>query len=167
MQPNDIAALQSLALSHDSAAANTAFTDLTAIGTNEGVQFYLHLLESDKANWRNKAASGLAQIADPQAIEPLLRAIQKPEARNRNGTLVYALTSFDCRHLLKELFLIVFYQGYEAQLMALIALEDQEFEYSAEDVEFVRQHWHIASQAPSSSLAEFGLTTIGEMIEEL
>lgn len=168
--PNVSSHLQSLrnqALGPDPEAAYEAVEALTAIGTEEVVQFYLDLLETAERGWRNRAAMGLVHLGDERAVTPLLRAIQRPETRGSNGTMVYALTQFDCRHLLKELFQIVFEQGYEAQLMALMAIEDQDFEYSLEDVAFIQQQWAVAQLAPSTSLLELGLENIGELVEEL
>lgn len=168
--PNASSSLESLrnqVLSPDPEESYEAFEALTAIGTEEVVQFYLYLLETAERGWRNRAAMGLAYLGDERAVTPLLRAIQRPETRGSNGTMVYALTQFDCRHLLKELFQIVFEQGYVAQLMALMAIEDQDFEYSLEDVAFIQQQWAVAQLAPSTSLLELGLENIGELVEEL
>ena len=167
IQPDQTSLLQALALSDDTDVAIDAFEALTASGTEEVIQFYLHLLGNSHSRWiRNRAAMGLATLADSRAVEPLLHAINRPENLGANGTLVYALTQFDCRHLLKELFLIVFYQKYEAQLMALLALEDQDFVYSAEDVVFIRQYWEQVRLSPTASLQELGLDNISELIEE-
>ncbi|WP_126546954.1 HEAT repeat domain-containing protein [Hymenobacter amundsenii] len=168
--PNSSSGLESLrnqALGPDAEAAYEAFESLTAIGTEEVAQFYLALLETAERGWRNRAAMGLAYLGDERAVAPLLQAIQRPETRGCNGTMVYALTQFDCRHLLKELFQMVFQQGYEAQLMALMAIEEQDFEYSIEDVAFIQQQWAVAQLAPSTSLRELGLENIGELVEEL
>ena len=168
--PNASSSLESLrnqALGPDPEAAYEAFEALTAIGTEEVVQFYLGLLETAERGWRNRAAMGLAYLGDERAVAPLLRALQRPETRGCNGTMVYALTQFDCRYLLKELFQIVFQQGYEAQLMALMAIEAQDFEYSIEDVAVIQQQWAVAQLASSTSLLELGLENIREMVEEL
>lgn len=167
---NPLSSLESLknqALSSDPEASYEAFEALTVIGTEEVAQFYLGLLETTEHRWRNRAAMGLAYLGDERAVTPLLRAIERPENRGSNGTMVYALTQFDCRHLLKELFQMVFQQGYEAQLMALMAIEAQDFEYSLEDVSFIQQQWAAAQLAPSTSLLELGLENIGELVEEL
>ena len=127
----------------------------------------VRVLETAERGWRNRAAMGLAYLGDERAVAPLLRALQRPETRGCNGTMVYALTQFDCRYLLKELFQIVFQQGYEAQLMALMAIEAQDFEYSIEDVAVIQQQWAVAQLASSTSLLELGLENIREMVEEL
>ena len=48
-----------------------------------------------------------------------------------------------------------------------MAIEDQDFEYSLEDVAFIQQQWAVAQLAPSKSLLELGLGNIGELVEEL
>ncbi|WP_019947442.1 HEAT repeat domain-containing protein [Hymenobacter aerophilus] len=168
--PKSSSSLESLkhqALGPNSEAASEAFEALTAIGTEEVAQFYLGLLETAQRGWRYRAAMGLMHLGDARAVAPLLRAIQLPETRGCNGTLVYVLTQFDCRHLLKELFQMVFQQGYEAQLMAMMAIEDQDFEYSIEDAAYIQQQWAVAQLAPSESLLELGLENIRELVEEL
>ena len=118
--PPSFSSLESLknqALGPNPEAAYEAFEALTAIGTEDVAQFYLALLETAERGWRNRAAMGLAYLGDERAVTPLLQAIQRPETRGSNSTMVYALTQFDCRHLLKELFQMVFQQGYEAQLI--------------------------------------------------
>lgn len=164
---SNLKSLRNQALGPDTEAAYEAFESLTAIGTEEVAQFYLGLLETAEARWRNRAAMGLAYLGDERAIAPLLRAIQRPETRGCNDTMVYALTQFDCRYLLKELFQMVFQQGYEAQLMALMAIETQDFEYALEDVAVIQQQWAVAQLAPSTSLLELGMENIGELVEEL
>ncbi|MCR5887311.1 HEAT repeat domain-containing protein [Hymenobacter sp. J193] len=162
-----VAALQALIFSDDDEAADDAFEELTALGGEEMFQFLLQLLETDKPLLRNSAASSLRDLADQRAVQPLLAAIQKPANHGRNGTLVYALATHDCRHLLKDLCLIVFYQGYEAKHMALDILEEQEFVYSEEDVKEIRRLWEQVRQKPDRALQEIGLNWIEEIIEEL
>lgn len=40
-------------------------------------------------------------VQDEHAVEPLLRAISKPENANHRGTLVYALSAFNCEAFLE------------------------------------------------------------------
>jgi HEAT repeat protein len=53
-------------------------------------------LESTDAATRNRAAIRLMDCGDAAAIEPLIRAIERPENRSARGTLVYPLSEFDC-----------------------------------------------------------------------
>ncbi|MBG8554175.1 HEAT repeat domain-containing protein [Hymenobacter guriensis] len=167
MQATRTATLQALVLGDDDETADDAFEELTELGGEEVFQFLLQLLETDKPLLRNRAAGSLRDLADQRAIQPLLAAIQKPANHGRNGTLVYALATHDCCYLLKDLCLIVFYQGYEAKHMALDILEEQEFVYSEEDVQEIRRLWEQVRQKPDRALQEIGLNWIEKIIEEL
>jgi HEAT repeat protein len=67
----------------------------------------LHSLIDDLASTepavRNRAALQLMDIGDANAVEPLIRAILKPENVNHRGTLVFALGAFDCGPWLETL----------------------------------------------------------------
>jgi hypothetical protein len=92
------------------------------------------ILASNQPKIRNRAALIIRKTADNQAVVPLLFAIFKKANRNYNGTLVYALQSLDCSHYLKEIFKILFFEGYEAKLMAYQILCDQEFIFTKNDL---------------------------------
>ncbi len=53
-------------------------------------------LSSEDSGLRDDAAIELMEIGNPIAIGPLIHAILKPENVNHRGTLVYALSDFDC-----------------------------------------------------------------------
>ncbi len=92
------------------------------------------ILLSKQPKVRNRAALIIRKIADNQAIMPLLSAIFKKRNRNYNGTLVYALQVLDCSNYLKEIFKILFFEGFEAKHMAYSILCDQEFVFTKTDL---------------------------------
>ncbi len=65
------------------------------------VQALIQDLESPNSSVRDKAALALMDALDERAVEPLLRAISKPENANHRGTLVYALSAFNCEAYLE------------------------------------------------------------------
>jgi HEAT repeat protein len=67
------------------------------------LQSLIQDLESPKSSIRDRAALDLIDIRDDSAIAPLLRAISKPENVNHRGTLVYALSAFNCEAFLETL----------------------------------------------------------------
>ena len=159
--------LKIVALNEDREIALEALTEMTRLGGEEVFQFYVHLLNSEKPFLRNGAASGLMQLADPRAVPFLLEAIRNPANYGRNGTLVYALSAFDCHHLFRELWLIILYQGYEAKLMALNILDEQSVTWLHEDADEVRRHWLQVRQQPDQAMRDIGLDFLRETIEAL
>jgi len=82
-------------------------------------------LSSKSPNERNRAAIALMDIADSRAIEPLVQAIEKKSNRNCRGSLIYALSAFDCEGRFFQLFTWVLEGGYEASIEALSIIRDQ------------------------------------------
>jgi hypothetical protein len=52
---------------------------------------------------KNAAASGLRELADPDALEPILQEIRNPENANYTGTLIWALETLDARSAIVDL----------------------------------------------------------------
>jgi len=149
MQPaQDLAALKTAFFSPDDKVATAASDKLGALGGDEVVAFLISVLESENAGLRNSAALALRDIGDNRALEPLFRAIQKPENANNRGTLVYALEELDCSQKLTELFDILFYARYEAKMSAAAILDEQIFEFSAEDLHEIQRKWDDLQQHP-------------------
>jgi HEAT repeat protein len=53
-------------------------------------------LDSSNSQTRDAAAIQLMDIGDARAVIPLIKAICEPRNENHRGTLVYALSAFDC-----------------------------------------------------------------------
>lgn len=121
--------------------ALSAADKLGEIGGEDIISFLIKLLGSKQANLRNAAALSIRAAQDDRAITPLLKAIFKPENRNYNGTLVYALGSLNCKDILVELFKILFYESYESKMGAYAILEEQVFEFSREDLLEIQRMW--------------------------
>jgi len=80
-------------------------------------------LESTDSSVRNKAAISLMDIGDERAVAPLLKAIQKPENSNYRGTLVYALSAFNCLNHINILVDLVLTGNYEVATGSFQILE--------------------------------------------
>ncbi|WP_426492721.1 HEAT repeat domain-containing protein [Hymenobacter sp. 102] len=145
---SEVEQLKQEATSDDWQKANAACNQLANLPGNQGFDALLSLLSDTNPRARNAAALALRGRADNRAIEPLLAAIRTPNTRGYNGTLVYALQTLDCRHHLKELFEILFYQGYEAKQMAMQVLEEQEFEFTTEDLLSIQRQWNACKAQP-------------------
>ena len=116
---------------------------LAWIGDDVALEFFLYLitLDNTRSDKRHLGTIGLRCLRDNRAVDPLFAAALKKENINYNGSLVYALTELDCSHKLRELFEILFYHGYEAQVHAYNILCDQTFEFSRQDIIDVKKEW--------------------------
>lgn len=91
----------------------------------------LTALESSDANLRNNSALALMDSGDRAAIPVLLAAIENPAHRHARGTLVYALSAFDCTGLFAELFRWAIEGAYETTGEALAILHEQALQADA------------------------------------
>jgi HEAT repeat protein len=83
-------------------------------------------LESSNSSVRDKAALELMDRRDERAVEPLLRAIAQPENINHRGTLVYALSAFNCDAFLELLVDLVVTGNFEVSCGAFGIIEGAE-----------------------------------------
>ena len=81
-------------------------------------------LESLDASVRDAAAIELMDLGEVLAVAPLIQAIQRPENVNNRGTLVYALSAFDCRDYLSLLVEWVLTGNYEVATGAFSIIEE-------------------------------------------
>ncbi|MES2934216.1 MAG: hypothetical protein V4805_12105 [Pseudomonadota bacterium] len=100
------------------------------------LQSLIHDLNSSNSSIRDRAALELMDIRDGSAVGPLLQAIAKPENVNHRGTLVYALSSFNCEPFLEVLVDLVLTGNFEVSTGAFGILESSVT--SAESIERVR-----------------------------
>ena len=127
--------------SEDWEVALNAADNLGKVGGDNIVNFLIKLLDSKEARIRNAAALSIRETKDSQAVEPLLKSIFKPENRDYNGTMVYALQTLDCKNKLVELFKILFYESYESKMGACTILDEQIFEFSRENLMEIQKMW--------------------------
>ena len=128
-------------------------------------------LSSSDSAIRDRAALDLKDLGDPCAVEPLISAILAPENENYRGTLVYALSSFDCGEhlpLIVDLFLIGNYEvasgAYTILKEASLSSSDREYitgklkqfdagqakyEHSSDSVDFLR--YLVGNMGPDRS----------------
>ncbi len=114
-------------------------------------------LSSSDASERNSAAIMLMDLGNPVAVPPLIAAIECGENRQSRGTLIYALSAFDCSGRFEQLFSWALDGGFEASCEALSIIRDQKLRPTSQ--EFGR--CLRAVRAASSSEAD------DELVEEL
>jgi len=118
-------------------------------------------LESPDSSIRDKAALDLMVIHDASAVEPLLRAIAKPENANHRGTLVYALSAFNCEAILSELVELALTGNYEICAGACNIIEESIA--SAEAASQVQAQ--LKNFVSSTQLAEHNQIALQELLE--
>ncbi len=137
--------------------------DLCAEQHDNLFSFYMELLENDSYDKRCIAAYALAIIERKEAVIPLFNAIFTRERTNYNGTFVYALTGLDCSEHLKDVFEILFYQGFEAKNHAYYILCEQEFILDREELLEIRDKWEDLKKNPEKGVC---FESTKEMIED-
>jgi HEAT repeat protein len=120
-----------------------AVNRLFAIGGQDNIDYLIELLDQENSLVRNEVAMTFMDNKFNQALEPLLNSISKAENINARGTMVYALQALDCSHKLKELFEILFTatKNWEVQSGVLTVLEEQEFEFTRNDLIDIKDKW--------------------------
>ena len=83
------------------------------------------MLKSSHPEVRHQAALDLMGIGNPAAVPFLIEAIEKPENQNYRGTLIYALSAFNCAGRFSQLFAWAAESGHEATVGALSIIEEQ------------------------------------------
>jgi hypothetical protein len=146
---NEISQLKQDAFSSDWERVKYSVDRLGKIGGSDIVDFLISLLSLNDSGIRNRAALALEEIKDNKAVDPLLTSIFKKENFNYNGTMVFALEALDCSKYLKEIFKILFYQGYEAKVSAQAILTNQKFYFTDQDIIEINQMWLECLQKPS------------------
>jgi hypothetical protein len=150
----EIASLKTKFLSTDPQEVKEAVHGLKDMEQSDLFSFLIDVLQLDNTycSARNEAALRLMDMGNADAIDPLFNAALKKENINYNGTLVYAAGKFSCTHKMKELFQILFYHGYEAQLGAYNILMDQEFDFANEDVIEIEKQWEDLQTHPDKAV---------------
>lgn len=80
---------------------------------------------SPDARIRNVAAITLMDSGNPKAVDALVAAIEIAAYREARGTLIYALSSFDCTSRFSQIFRWAIEGGFEASHEALAILREQ------------------------------------------
>jgi hypothetical protein len=145
----DIATLKANFVSSDWAIAEPALDELVSRGGEEVLAFLVSFLPGSDVLLRNRAAIALHDLADNRALEPLLQAIFNKENENYRGTLVYALDTLDCSHLLVSLFDLLFFGNAEVKMGAMSVLDNQIFEFDSDDLHAIKAKWEQVQQHPA------------------
>ncbi len=81
-------------------------------------------LKSSDSRVRDDAALELMDLGNEVAIIPLLNAIARPENADHRGTLVYALSVFDCLEHLEVLVDLALTGNYEVSTVAFNIIDE-------------------------------------------
>ena len=120
-------------------------------------------LSSRDANERNEAAISLMDLGDPVALEPLISAIENPSNRNARGTLIYALSAFDCSGRFYQLFTWALQGGYEASCETIELMHSQKLKPMPDDLQKCRTLLLSASRQTQDKDV---LNALGAMLEK-
>ena len=135
-------------VSSDWAIAEPALDKLVSIGGDEVFEFLVSFLSSTDVLLRNRASIALHDLEDNRAVGPLMQAITKKENKNYRGTMVYALDTLNCSHLLVEMFDLLFYGNAEVRMGAISILDGQIFEFDSDDLHIIKAKWNDVQQHP-------------------
>ncbi len=137
---NKIELLKSQLFSEDWELVKSASNQLFIEGEFD---YLLGLLSHKEYSIRNATALTFRENKYQEALEPLLEAITIKEYSNSIGTLVYALEALNCANKLTELFRILFtaYKNWEVQNHILTILDEQEFEFTADELIVIQNMW--------------------------
>ncbi|WP_420826960.1 HEAT repeat domain-containing protein [Aquipseudomonas campi] len=125
------------------------------------LQSLIQDLESPKSSIRDRAALDLMDIGDDSAIAPLLRAIFRPENVNHRGTLVYALSAFNCEDFLETLVDLALTGNFEVSAGACSIIAESAT--SAKAVQ--RVHAQLVKFNPNTLSAEHNYIARQELFE--
>jgi hypothetical protein len=139
-----------------------ASDSLAKIGGDDVLSFLISLLNSENQLHRDGAALALKEIGDDRAVKFLFNSIFK--FSNRNGTMVYALTSLNCEHHLVDLYRIQFKEAYEAKMSVIQILEEQIFTFTDLDLLKVKDMWAFCNRNPETC-KEFEIKAVKEQME--
>jgi hypothetical protein len=128
--------------------AMLASDELAKIGGKDIIDLFISLLDHDNSKIREIAALGLHEIADNQALEPLLTSINKQSNKNSNGTMAFALETLDCSRKLNEIFDLLFYGDAEVKMAATSILDNQDFYFSKFDLTNIQAKWDYIKSHP-------------------
>jgi len=98
------------------------------------LKHHIESLKSQEPAVRNQAAIAIMDSGDPNAVPFLIEAIECIENRQARGTLIYALSGFDCSGRFTQLFGWACQGGFEATCEALSIIRDQDIKPSEVDV---------------------------------
>lgn len=125
----------------------------------------LNDLKSTNSTIRNKAAMRVADIGDERAKEYLIDAINVPQNKNNRGTLIHALSNFDCFDLFPFLFDLSITGNYEVSFEASNILFEQDFIISDEELKNAKAK--LLEYQKRDNLPEHSETLITELTELL
>lgn len=134
--------------SSDHAIAQHACDRLVETGGQEVLDYFLSLLDQDNVKLRDLAALGLHDLADNNALVPLLKAINQPKNQGHNGTMAYALETLDCSKELSAIFDLLFYGDAEVKMAATTILDEQTFDSSEQEIQNIQHKWHDIKMYP-------------------
>jgi hypothetical protein len=81
--------------------------------------------ETDDDTERNALALELSEAANPRVFDALVLLIQRPDLKNRRGTLVYCLEKYDCSSVVGLLLNLAETGNFEVASQAQLILHEQ------------------------------------------
>ena len=138
----EIEKLKNDIFSDNSDKIKAAADRLFEIGGQENIDYLIKLVEQENSKIRDVVALLIRDNELNEALEPLLKSINKKEFKGYTGTMVYALEKLDCSKKLNELFDLLFGgSSYEVQNHVLTILNEQTFEFTTEDISRIKEKW--------------------------
>lgn len=106
-------------------------------------QFLIDLLDQDNGMVRNFVALTFRNQEFDAAVNPLFKAISKPENFSDRSTLVHVLRELNCSHHLGEVFAILFGSAndFVVQRSALKILDGQVFKFTQAELATIAADW--------------------------
>jgi len=147
-EPTPIELLKSEIQNGNYKAAAEATALFIKIDRSAALDYFISQLTNDDPVVRDRVALGLYDLQDNKAVGPLLKAINKPENSNYNGTLAFALSALDCSTLLKEIFDLLFYGNAEVRMSVEVILDEQIFEFNKADLLSIEAKWESIKKNP-------------------
>ncbi len=115
--------------SDDKSAVISAIQELVELGDYATIPYLIELIETTSNHTiRDQVALALRDIGDERAVNAIANLLTDSKTINHRGTLVYALSAFDCTQILPLLVDLVISGGFEVSREAFLVIENIEGE---------------------------------------
>lgn len=161
----EIEKLKTDIFSNDKEKMKIATNRIFEIGGRSNIDFLIGLLDQENSRIRDVVALTFRDNGFNDALEPLFKSITKKEFKGYTGTMVYALEKLDCSKKFNELFDLLFdNSSYEVQNHTLNILDEQEFEFTKDDLlrignkwDGIKEDWDKINHIDSNNLKDYDL----------
>ncbi len=115
--------------SDDKSAVISAIQELVELGDYATIPYLIELLETTSNHTiRDQVALALRDIGDERAVNAIANLLTDSKTINHRGTLVYALSAFDCTEIMPFLVDLIISGGFEVSREAFLVIENIEGE---------------------------------------